>query len=89
MKMVEASDIQVVRLFRLEKEDSKLKAFVDLAIGDSFIVKGFKVVEGENGLFVSMPSAPGKDGKWYDAAFPTTKEKRQEIAEIVLSAYKQ
>lgn len=87
--MVEASDIQVVRLFRLEKEDSKLKAFVDLSIGDSFIVKGFKVVEGENGLFVSMPSSPGKDGKWYDAAFPTTKEKRQEIAEIVLSAYKQ
>lgn len=87
--MVEAGDIQVVRLFRVEKEGSKVKAFVDLSIGDSLIVKGFKVVEGEEGLFVSMPATPGKDGKWYDAAFPTTKEKRQEIAEIILSAYRQ
>ena len=87
--MIEASDIQVARLFRVEKEGSKLRAFVDLSIGDSLIVKGFKVVEGEKGLFVSMPSQPGKDGKWYDAAFPTTKEKRQEISEIILSAYKE
>ncbi len=87
--MVETNDIQVARLFRVEKEGSKLKAFADLSIGDSLIVKGFKVVEGENGLFVSMPSTPGKDGKWYDAAFPTTKEKRQEISEIILSAYKE
>lgn len=87
--MVESSDIQVARLFRVEKEGSKLKAFVDLSIGDSLIVKGFKVVEGEKGLFVSMPSSPGKDGKWYEAAFPTSKEKRQEIAEIILSAYKE
>lgn len=87
--MVESSDIQVARLFRVEKEGSKLKAFADLSIGDSFIVKGFKVMEGENGLFVGMPSQPGKDGKWYDAAFPTTKEKRQEISELILSAYKE
>lgn len=87
--MVEASDIQVVRLFKVEKEGSKLKAFVDLAIGGCLIVKGFKVVEGEEGLFVGMPSEPGKDGKWYEAATPLTKEKRQEISEVVLSAYKE
>lgn len=87
--MIESSDIQVARLFRVEKEGSKLKAFVDLSIGDSLIVKGFKVVEGEKGLFVGMPSAPGKDGKWYEAAFPTTKEKRQEISELILSAYRE
>jgi stage V sporulation protein G len=89
MRMAESSEIQVARLFRVGKEGSKLKAFVDLSIGDSLIVKGFKVVEGENGLFVGMPSQPGKDGKWYDAAFPTSKEKRQEISELILSAYKE
>ena len=87
--MVESSGIQVSRLFRVEKEGSKLRAFVDLSIGDSLVVKGFKVVEGQEGLFVSMPSQPGKDGKWYESAFPTTKEKRKEISEVILSAYKE
>lgn len=87
--MVESSEIQVARLFRVEKEGSKLKAFVDLSIGDSLIVKGFKVMQGQEGLFVSMPSQPGKDGKWYQVALPTTKEKRQEISELILSAYKE
>jgi len=86
--MVENTEIQVARLFRVEKQGSKLKAFVDLCIGDSFIVKGFKVVEGVKGLFISMPSQPGKDGKWYDSVFPITKEKRQELSEVILSAYK-
>lgn len=86
--MVETSDIQVVRLFRVEKEGSKIKAFADLSVGDKLIVKGFKVVEGEEGLFVGMPSAPGKDGKWYEAAIPTTKENRRQINEAVLAAYK-
>ena len=85
--MIENSDIQVARLFRVEKEGSKLKAFVDLAIGGCLIVKGFKVVQGAEGLFVSMPSQPGKDGKWYQVALPSTKQKRQEIAEVILSAY--
>ena len=85
--MVETSDIQVARLFRVEKEGSKLKAFVDLSIGGCLIVKGFKVVQGEEGLFVSMPSQPGKDGKWYQVALPSTKEKRKEINDVILSAY--
>ncbi|MDO8747873.1 MAG: SpoVG family protein [Candidatus Omnitrophota bacterium] len=87
--MVEASDIQVARLFRVEKEGSKLKAFVDLAIGGCLIVKGFKIMQGQEGLFVSMPSQPGKDGKWYQVALPATKEKGQEISEIILSAYRE
>ncbi len=87
--MISDSEIQVTRLFRVEKEGSKLKAFVDLSIGSSLVVKGFKVVNGEKGLFVGMPCRVGKDGKWYDTAFPATKEKRREISEIILSAYKE
>lgn len=87
--MVEASDIQVARLFRVEKEGSKLKAFVDLSIGGCLIVKGFKVMQGHEGLFVSMPSQPGKDGKWYQVALPATKEKGEEISELILSAYRE
>lgn len=87
--MVESSDIQVARLFRVEKEGSKLKAFVDLSIGGCLIVKGFKVMQGQEGLFVSMPSQPGKDGKWYQVALPATKEKGEEISELILSAYRE
>ena len=87
--MVNESEIQVARLFRVEKEGSKLKAFVDLAIGGCLIVKGFKVMQGQEDLFVSMPSQPGKDGKWYQVALPATKEKGQEISEVILSAYRE
>ena len=86
--MVETTDIQVARLFRVAKEGSKVKAFVDLSLGDSFVVKGFRVVEGgEDGLFIGMPQEHGKDGKWYDTFIPATPEKRQEIAEVILAAY--
>jgi stage V sporulation protein G len=79
------SDVQVVRLFRYEGE-SKTKAFVDVSIGD-YIVKGLKLVEGKNGLFVSMPQEKGKDDKWHDTFMPVTKEAEQALSEIVMAAY--
>jgi len=51
---------------------------------DSFIVKGLRVVEGEKGLFVSMPSEAGKDGKWYSTVIPLKREVKDEIEKIVL-----
>ncbi|MFA5362736.1 MAG: SpoVG family protein [Candidatus Omnitrophota bacterium] len=83
--MREKSDVQVVRLFRYEGE-SKTKAFVDVSIGD-YIVKGLKLVEGKNGLFVSMPREKGKDDKWYDTFIPVTKEAGQALNDIVMAAY--
>lgn len=87
--MAANTDIQVVRFYRVEKEGSSLKAFADLCIGESLIVKGFKVVEGEKGLFVGMPRVAGKDGKWYNTVYPATKQKRQEISEVILSTYRE
>ena len=85
--MAENQDLQVVRLYRLDGE-SKVKAFADVSIG-SFIVKGVKVLEGKNGLFISMPQEKSKDGKWYDTVFPSTKEARKSLNELVLEAYQQ
>lgn len=79
--------LKVVRLHRFEG-DSKTKAFADVAIGD-FVVKGLRVVEGSKGLFLSMPQERAKDGKWYDAFYALTKEAKQNLAEVVLSAYKE
>ncbi|MDD5595664.1 MAG: SpoVG family protein [Candidatus Omnitrophica bacterium] len=85
--MTEELDLKVIRLHRFEG-DSKLKAFVDVAIGD-FIVKGLKVVQGQNGLFLSMPQEKGKDGKWYNAFYPATKEAKANLSSLVLEAYQE
>jgi stage V sporulation protein G len=79
--------IQVSRIYRLEG-DSKTKAFVDVAF-DGIVVKGLRIVEGKNGLFLSMPRHQGKDGKWYETVFPVTKEARQNLSDTVLAAYRQ
>lgn len=81
------SNVQVVRLHRFEGE-SKIKAFVDIAIGE-FVVKGLRVVEGEKGIFLAMPQEKSKDGKWYNIFYPKTKEAKQSLAELVLAEYKQ
>jgi len=79
------SGVEVVRLYRFEG-DSKVKAFVDIAVGN-FIVKGLRIVKGQKGLFLAMPQEKAKDGKWYSAFYPRTKEARDNLAEVVLSAY--
>ena len=79
--------ISVSRIYRLEGE-SKLKAFADISVA-GVIVKGLSVVDGSKGLFVSMPRHQGKDGKWYDTVYPATKELREQLSQLVLSAYQQ
>jgi len=84
---MQESDLKVVRLYRLDS-DSKTRAFVDIAIGD-FIVKGLRVLEGKKGLFLGMPQEKAKDGKWYNAFYPVTKEARANLTDAVLAAYRQ
>ena len=81
-------DLAVKRLIRFEGQGS-LKAFCDLAIGERLLIKGLRVVEGKNGLFVSMPRQQGKDAKWYDNVVALTKEIKQEVNRVVLDAYQQ
>lgn len=83
---METNTISVSRIFKLDT-DSKLKAFADVSFS-GIVIKGFSVVNGEKGLFVSMPRHQGKDGKWRDTVTPSTKELKQQLAEVVLEAYK-
>lgn len=78
--------ISVSRIYKLDT-DSKLKAFADVSFS-GIVIKGLTVVNGANGLFVSMPRHQGKDGKWYDTVYPETKELKQQLSEVVLEAYK-
>jgi len=83
---MEENLISVSRIHKLDT-DSKLKAFADVSFS-GVVIKGFSVVNGEKGLFVSMPRHQGKDGKWYDTVTPSTKELKQQLSEVVLEAYK-
>ncbi len=82
---VEENTISVSRIYKLDT-DSKLKAFADVSFS-GVVIKGFSVVNGGKGLFVSMPRHQGKDGKWYDTVYPQTKELKQQLSEAVLEAY--
>lgn len=84
---MEDNAIQVSRIYRVDG-DSKLKAFVDVSLG-GIVVKGLRIVDGSNGLFVSMPRHQGKDGRWYSTVYPTTKEIQKELSDLVLAAYKE
>ena len=85
--MAKTEQFQISRIYKLDGE-SKLKAFVDISMA-GLIVKGLRIMDGQNGLFVSMPRHQGKDGRWYNTVYPTTKEVQQELTQLVLSAYKE
>ena len=72
----------------VDYEGSKTKAFASVNIGDAFAVHGIKIVEGEKGLFVSMPQR--KDGGDYTDVFhPITAEAREELNKQIMDAYEQ
>ncbi len=79
--------IQVSRIYRVDG-DSKLKAFVDIALA-GVVVKGLRIVNGSNGLFLSMPRHQGKDGKWYNTVYPLTKEIQKKMNDLVMAAYEE
>lgn len=78
--------IEVVRINRLEGNGA-LKAFCDISLYNTVVITGIRIVEGKNGLFVSMPREQGKDGKWYDTIRLLSNEIKQVIENTVLEAY--
>lgn len=63
-----------------------LKGLASVSVGEGFAVTGIRILEGENGLFVSMPSRK-TEGGYKDICFPTTKESREELHNAVMEAY--
>lgn len=69
------------------RDEERLKAFVNITFDDVFVIRGLKVIEGQRGVFVCMPSRRMDDGSHRDIAHPITNEFRQEIEELILAAY--
>ena len=69
-------------------EDEKLRAYVSFTIENSLVIKDIKIVEGKNGLFVSMPSRRRKNGKYQDIAHPINSAFRKTLEDRIFSEYK-
>jgi stage V sporulation protein G len=67
--------------------EDRLKAYVSITIDDCFVVRDLKVIRGNTGLFVAMPSKKRKDGQFKDVAHPLNVETRTEIEKAVFEAY--
>ena len=65
----------------------KLRAVCSVILDDCFLVKNVRVVEGEKGLFVSLPSRRNVKGEWMEQCFPMTKELREKLSAAVLAEY--
>ena len=80
--------ISDVRVRLVQKEDSKLKAVASITIDDCFVIHDVKVIEGNEGYFVAMPSRKTSDGEYKDIAHPINTETRQNLIDTVLEAFK-
>ena len=81
-------NITDVRVRRVAKE-GKMKAVVSITIDEEFVVHDIKVIEGENGLFIAMPSRKATDGEYRDIAHPINSATREKIQNIILEKYEQ
>ena len=79
-------NITDVRVRRVAKE-GKMKAVVSITIDEEFVVHDIKVIEGEKGLFIAMPSRKATDGEYRDIAHPIKSSTREEIQRLILDKY--
>ena len=69
------------------RNDEKLKAFVSITLNDSFVIRGLKIIRGNSGLFVAMPSRKRPDGQHQDLAHPINDSTRRYLTDRVMTEY--
>lgn len=77
-----------VRIRKVEKE-GKMKAVVSITIDEEFVVHDIKIIEGEKGLFIAMPSRKASDGEYRDIAHPINSDTRDRIQKLILEKYQE
>ena len=83
-------DMQVtdIRVRGVEKE-GKMKAVVSITIDNEFVVHDIKVIQGDKGLFIAMPSRKAADGEYRDIAHPINTETRERLQRMILEKYQE
>src|SRR5258705_5028391 len=80
--MVEITEVRVSL-----RNDDKLKAFVSITLNNSFVIRGLKIIRGNSGLFVAMPSRKRPDGQHQDLAHPINDATRKYLTERVMAEF--
>lgn len=80
---MEVTDVRI----RKVSSDGKMKAIVSATLDDEFVVHDIRIIEGQNGMFIAMPSRKTPDGQFKDIAHPITSETRKKIQDAVLDGY--
>jgi stage V sporulation protein G len=80
--MIEITEVRVSL-----RNDDKLKAFVSITLNDSFVIRGLKIIRGNSGLFVAMPSRKRPDGQHQDLAHPINDPTRKYLTQRVMTEY--
>ena len=75
-----------VRVRKIAKE-GKMKAVVSITLDDEFVIHDIKVIEGDKGFFIAMPSKKATDGEYRDIAHPINSETREKLQKIILENY--
>lgn len=81
-------EITDVRVRKVSKE-GKMRAIVSITLDEEFVVHDIKVIEGDQGLFIAMPSRQATDGEYRDIAHPITCGMRARIQEVILRVYEE
>jgi stage V sporulation protein G len=80
---MEITDVRVKKVTK----DGKMKAIVSITFDNEFVVHDIKVIEGDNGLFIAMPSKKSLDGEYRDIAHPINSNTRDNIQKVILENY--
>jgi stage V sporulation protein G len=79
--------VQITEIRVTLRDEERLKGFANVTFDDAFVIRGMKIIQGNNGYFVSMPSRKRPDGTYQDIAHPINSDMRRLIEEKVLEAY--
>ena len=82
-------EITEVRVFIANEEDERLKAYATVTFSHCFVVRDLKIIMGNTGLFIAMPSKKRKDGTYKDIAHPINKDFRTKVEQAVLKQYQE
>ena len=81
--------ITSVNVRKIEKENSRMKGMATVVIDDGFVVRDIRIIEGDKGLFIAMPSKKRPDGEYHDIAHPINQEVRSMFEEAIFKAYEE
>ena len=80
-------EITSVTVRKVDKEGSRMRGIASVLLDDSFAVHDIRIIEGENGLFIAMPSRKTSKGNYRDVAHPITTECRKMFDDAILTEY--